>query len=113
MSTKVSTLFGREYFCPPNLENSDRLRYYSSVFDYIQVNSPSFYRIPNQSVRNWLRESPNIYRFTAKFPRIIRHDKQLVNRIRKQNNILMSWNLKRKKLALLIQIHPFMEIIEF
>jgi hypothetical protein len=49
VSTKVSTLFGRDYFCPPNLENSDRLRYYSNVFDYIQVNSSSFYRIPNQS----------------------------------------------------------------
>jgi hypothetical protein len=48
VSTKVSTLFGREYFCPPNLENSDRLRYYSNVFDYIQVYSSSFYRIPDQ-----------------------------------------------------------------
>ena len=49
MSTKVSTLFGRKYFCPPNLENSDRLRYYSDVFDYIQVNSSLFYKISNQS----------------------------------------------------------------
>jgi hypothetical protein len=45
----VSALFGREYFCPPNLENPDRLRYYSDVFDYIQVNSSLFYRISNQS----------------------------------------------------------------
>jgi hypothetical protein len=48
VSTKVSTLFGG-VFCPPNLENKDRLKYYSDVFDYIHLKFSLFYRIPNQS----------------------------------------------------------------
>ncbi|MGI8832495.1 MAG: DUF72 domain-containing protein [Nitrososphaeraceae archaeon] len=34
-------------FYPPNLENSDWLRFYSQIFDYVEIDS-SFYRIPNE-----------------------------------------------------------------
>jgi len=66
-------------FYPPNLENSDWLRYYSYVFDYVEIDS-SFYRIPNEfMVKNWAKRTPDNFRFTAKFPKVITHDKHLVD----------------------------------
>ncbi|MFZ0649145.1 MAG: DUF72 domain-containing protein, partial [Nitrososphaeraceae archaeon] len=66
-------------FYPPNLENSDWLRFYSQVFDYVEIDS-SFYRILNQfMVKNWVKRTPDNFRFTAKFPKVITHDKLLVD----------------------------------
>jgi Protein of unknown function DUF72 len=40
-------------FYPSELENSDWIRYYSQIFDYVEIDS-SFYRTPNKSmVKNW------------------------------------------------------------
>jgi uncharacterized protein YecE (DUF72 family) len=91
-------------FYPPNLESSEWLKYYSQIFDYVEVDS-SFYRIPNQfMVKNWFKKTPDNFRFTAKFPKVITHDKHLVF----LNNIEP---LHEKTLALLIQLPPSMEIM--
>jgi hypothetical protein len=40
-------------FYPKAIENSKWLKYYSNVFDYVEIDS-SFYRIPNEfMVKNW------------------------------------------------------------
>ena len=66
-------------FYPPNLESSEWLRYYSQKFDYVEIDS-SFYKIPSQfMVKNWDRKTPDNFRFAAKFPKIITHDKHLVD----------------------------------
>jgi len=47
------------------------------VFDYVEIDS-SFYRIPNAfMVKNWCKKTPDHFRFTAKFPKVITHDKRL------------------------------------
>src|SRR5262249_27436561 len=49
----------------------------SRAFDYIEIDS-SFYNIPNIiTVNNWAKRTPQSFKFTAKFPRIITHDKRL------------------------------------
>ena len=64
-------------FYPSNVENSGWLNYYSHVFDYVEIDS-SFYRIPNViMVNNWAKRTPENFRFTAKFPKVITHDKRL------------------------------------
>jgi hypothetical protein len=46
----------------------------------IILNSSSFYRIPNElMVKNWYKRTPNNFRFTAKFPKVMTHDKRLNN----------------------------------
>jgi uncharacterized protein YecE (DUF72 family) len=66
-------------FYPSKLENTDWLRYYSQIFDYVEIDS-SFYRMPNKfMVKNWVKKTPDNFRFTAKFPKIITHDKHLVD----------------------------------
>lgn len=99
-------------FYPPNLESSDWLRFYSQIFDYVEIDS-SFYRIPNEfMVKNWFRKTPNNFRFTAKFPKIITHDKHLVDIDEEVDLFLDNIEpLTEKTLALLIQLPPSMEIM--
>jgi Protein of unknown function DUF72 len=64
-------------FYHDNLENSKWLSYYSKVFDFVEIDS-SFYRTPNAfMVKNWCKKTPDHFRLTAKFPKVITHDKRL------------------------------------
>jgi uncharacterized protein YecE (DUF72 family) len=99
-------------FYPPNLESSEWLKYYSQIFDYVEVDS-SFYRILNQfMVKNWFSKTSDKFRFTAKFPKIITHDKHIVD-INKEVQVFLKniEPLHKKTLALLIQLPPSMEIM--
>ena len=100
-------------FYPLNLENSRWLSYYSRVFDFVEIDS-SFYRTPNAfMVKNWWKKTPNQFRFTAKFPKVITHDKRLKD-VEKELELFFSSmiNLEDKILALLIQLPPSMGIVE-
>ena len=99
-------------FYPSKLENTDWLRYYSQIFDYVEIDS-SFYRMPNKfMVKNWAKKTPDNFRFTAKFPKIITHDKHLVDVNEEVCTFLNNMEpLQEKTLALLIQLPPSMEII--
>jgi uncharacterized protein YecE (DUF72 family) len=101
-------------FYPKNIENSMWLKYYSSVFDFVEIDS-SFYKIPNQfMVRNWYNKTPANFRFAAKFPKIITHDKRLKNLDEEQLDYFFDSmsELKEKLLTLLIQLPPSMQIVE-
>ena len=99
-------------FYPHNLENTDWLRFYSQIFDYVEIDS-TFYRIPNEfMVKNWAKRTPDNFRFTAKFPKVITHDKQLVDVEDEVDLFLNNMEpLQEKTLALLIQLPPSMEIM--
>jgi uncharacterized protein YecE (DUF72 family) len=99
-------------FYPSKLENTDWLRYYSQIFDYVEIDS-SFYRMPNKfMVKNWVKKTPDNFRFTAKFPKIITHDKHLVDVNEEVCTFLNNMEpLQEETLALLIQLPPSMEIM--
>ncbi|MGI0131490.1 MAG: DUF72 domain-containing protein [Thermoplasmata archaeon] len=64
-------------FYPPH-GVADRLRYYAKVFPIVEVNS-TFYRLPSPSVAtSWARRTPAGFRFAAKFPQTITHERRLV-----------------------------------
>ena len=100
-------------FYPPTIDNSGWLKYYSHVFDYVEIDS-SFYRIPSPfMVKNWYRRSPHNFRFTAKFPKIITHDKRLKDVDKELVRFLEAMRpLADKTLALLIQLPPSLQILE-
>ena len=100
-------------FYPTNIENSQWLRYYSQVFDYVEIDS-TFYRMPNPfMVKNWHKRTPENFRFTAKFPKIITHDKRLKNVEKELAYFLESISgLEEKILTLLIQLPPSLGIAE-
>ena len=99
-------------FYPHNLENSGWLRFYSQIFDYMEIDS-TFYRIPNEfMVKNWAKRTLDNFRFTAKFPKVITHDKQLVDVEDEVDLFLNNMDsLQEKTLALLIQLPPSMQIM--
>jgi uncharacterized protein YecE (DUF72 family) len=99
-------------FYPSKLENADWLRYYSQVFDYVEIDS-SFYRMPSKfMVKGWAEKTPDNFRFAAKFPKIITHDKYLVDASEEVYTFLENMEpLQEKTLALLIQLPPSMEIM--
>ena len=93
--------------------SSDWLPYYASVFDYVEIDS-SFYRMPNSfMVKNWFKKTPEHFRFTAKFPKVITHDKRLKNISKELEYFHKAMlPLKDKTLALLIQLPPSLKISE-
>ena len=100
-------------FYPSNMDNSKWLEHYSKVFDYVEIDS-SFYRIPNIfTVKNWSKVTPSNFRFTAKFPKVITHQKRLKH---VDNELRLFFKamepLHSKLLALLIQLPPSLDITE-
>lgn len=46
------------------------------MLDFVEIAS-SFYRTPNEfMIKNWSKKTPTNFRFTAKFPKVITHDKR-------------------------------------
>jgi uncharacterized protein YecE (DUF72 family) len=95
------------HFYPTSLEGREFLKYYSQVFDFVEIDS-SFYRIPNLFMtKRWAKITPDNFRFTAKFPRSITHEKRLADPEKELRYFLdMMRPLQRKLLALLIQMPP-------
>jgi uncharacterized protein YecE (DUF72 family) len=89
------------------------LKYYSRVFDYVEIDS-SFYNIPHIiTVNNWVNRTPQNFKFTAKFPRIITHEKRLKDVDKELEQFFEAVGpISRKTLALLIQLPPSMQIFE-
>ena len=89
------------------MDNKAWLPYYSQVFNYVEIDS-TFYNIPSElMVKNWSRRTPDNFRFTVKFPKIITHDKKFKN-VEKDLELFYERMepLKDKMLALLIQLPP-------
>ena len=65
-------------------------------------------------VKNWYKRTPKNFRFTAKFPKVITHDKRLSDFDGNQLNYFFESisELKEKLLALLIQLPPSIDIVE-
>ena len=64
-------------------------------------------------VKNWYKRSPHNFRFTAKFPKIITHDKRLKDVDTELERFFEAMRpLAEKTLALLIQLPPSLQILE-
>jgi uncharacterized protein YecE (DUF72 family) len=100
-------------FYPTNLENKAWLPYYSQIFNYVEIDS-TYYNIPSDLiVKNWNKRTPDNFRFTAKFPKIITHEKQFKS-VEKDLELFYERMdpLKEKLLALLIQLPPSYKLKE-
>ena len=98
-------------FYPSGTENFRWLNYYSHVFDYVEIDS-SFYKIPGRKmVENWAMKTPKNFKFTAKFPKVITHDKRLKDVDDELEQFIDAMTpLQNKTLALLIQLPPSLQI---
>lgn len=66
-------------FYPPDTPKSAYLEEYGRHFPTVEIDA-TFYAIPRASVvRGWRERTPDGFRFAAKFPKSITHDKKLEN----------------------------------
>jgi uncharacterized protein YecE (DUF72 family) len=95
------------HFYPANLDRRGFLKYYSTVFDFVEIDS-SFYRPPNLFLtKRWASMTPDNFRFTAKFPRSITHEKRLSQPEKELRYFFdVMRPLRIKLLALLLQLPP-------
>lgn len=65
-------------------------------------------------VENWYKRTPKNFRFAAKFPKVITHDKRLLNIDEDQLDYLFDSisELKEKLLTFLIQLPLSIQIVE-
>ena len=100
-------------FYPKNLKSSEWLKYYSQIFDITEINS-TFYRIPSQEiVRRWNADTPRHFRFTAKFPSAITHEKRLDRVNAEVFSFLSSLAPIHQKIsALVLQLPPSLGFME-
>ena len=69
-------------FYPKGLDRSGWLQYYAGIIDFVEVDS-TFYSIPSPfRVKKWAVNTPAHFKFTAKMPKIITHDKAMFDSLR-------------------------------
>ena len=99
-------------FYPKGLRKKDFLTYYSQIFYTNEINT-TFYNIPPiKIVRNWVKKTPENFRFSLKIPKAITHDAKLeLNRCLKLLDIFLKSIQplinSEKLLAFLVQLPPF------
>jgi uncharacterized protein YecE (DUF72 family) len=103
----------KDIFYPEKLEQKWYLPYYTQVFNYVEIDT-SFYQIPSKNmVRLWNGRTPPNFKFSAKFPRVITHEKKFRHC---EKELELFYNtmlpLKDKLLTLLIQFPPSFKIQE-
>ena len=96
-------------FYPKDMENKDYLSYYSKFFKFVEVDS-TYYHIPSRSsVRGWKDKTPEDFKFSLKFPKVITHEKKLEDVVKPLSILFYSLEpLIDKTLTLLIQLPPFL-----
>src|SRR5215475_7136258 len=103
----------KDKFYPSNLESPSWLNYYSKIFDLVEIDSTYYVMPDNFMVKNWYRKTPGRFKFTAKFPKVITHDKKLTNVKNELDYFLASMReLSDKLLCLLIQLPPSIRVSE-
>ena len=96
-------------FYPKDMENKDYLSYYSKFFKFVEIDS-TYYHIPSRSsVRSWKDKTPEDFKFSLKFPKVITHERKLEDIIKPLSVLFYSLEpLIDKTLTLLIQLPPFL-----
>jgi len=88
-------------FYPPGTPKSAYLEAYSRHFSTVEIDS-TFYGTPRVStVEGWLERTPPNFRFAAKFPRTITHDKMLLDAGRETGTFLRVMDVLGEKLGVL------------
>lgn len=93
-------------FYPSGWPSQQFLPFYSRVFDTVELNT-TFYAIPSEStIRNWAQRVPDGFTFCAKMPRVITHDKALLNIQLELDTFLRRITLLGDKLGVIVIQFP-------
>ena len=89
--------------CPP----SDYIEHYANVFGSVEIDS-TWYRIPTaRAVEGWIRRTADTFRFSAKIPRIISHEKGMVDCLGEMDAFLEVMEPLGNRLGPLVMQFPY------
>jgi len=99
---------------PPELKPGEYLQEYSKHFNSVEIDS-TFYRTPSpQTVQTWEKQVPTGFKFAAKFPRLITHERMLRDCRQQADRFIATMSQLNDKLGpLLIQLPPTFTIKHF
>jgi len=94
-------------FYPEGTSKKERLCYYTSVFDTVEINN-SFYQLPSENTfENWYQSTPDNFIFSVKANRYITHMKNLMDVEEPIDKFISRCKLLREKLGgMLFQLPP-------
>jgi uncharacterized protein YecE (DUF72 family) len=94
-------------FYPSELKPNKYVREYSRHFNSVEIDN-SFYRVPSpQTVQSWEEQVPSGFKFAAKFPRVITHQRMLRDCEQQAERFITTMFQLHSKLGpLLIQLPP-------
>ena len=94
-------------FYPRHASQEEFLEMYGKVFDLLEIDS-SFYRIPTpEMTREWKRLVPEGFSFTAKFPKLVTHEREFRQAKEPLDRFLRAMGeLRPKAKVLLVQLAP-------
>src|SRR5271163_771410 len=89
-------------FYPTGIAPREQLSYYATQFDTVELDN-TFYRTPAIStVKGWCAKTPPGFVFAAKVPRVITHEKMLVDCEEDLKRFLTAMDELREKLGPLL-----------
>lgn len=94
-------------FYPPDLKPNEWFKYYSKIFNTVEINS-TFYNFPKKhSLKKWHKEAPENFKFTLKAHKSITHLKRFKNAKEEIENFYdVALTLKEKLGCILFQMPP-------
>lgn len=101
-------------FYPADLDPRDYLKYYSRVFNAVEIDS-TFYAIPrSEVVEHWGMETGEDFKICAKLPKIITHGRELVDVQEPMSAFLDVMRILKDKLGpILVQLPPSFNILKW
>ena len=94
-------------FYPEGTSPADFISEYAKHFDTVEIDS-TFYRSPSPAmVRNWAQRTPHGFKFAAKVPRIITHDKVMQDCENELEEFLRAMDQLEDKLGPLLLQFPY------
>jgi uncharacterized protein YecE (DUF72 family) len=97
----------RRAFYPPGLKSSEYLSYYSRHFSTVEIDS-TFYGVPNrENVARWYRQTPRDFLFSLKAPRVITHERCMVDCDADLNEFLTAVEPLKEKLGPILFQFPY------
>lgn len=97
-------------FYPPDLPESQMLRYYAQHCSTVEINQ-TFYRLPTvRAAQSWTKETPEKFLFSLKAPRRITHEMRLRDAADPLTSFCDTAKVLGAKLgAMLFQLPPFLK----
>ena len=92
---------------PEGCAAADYIEHYAKVFRSVEIDS-TWYRVPTpKAIEGWLRRTPPHFRFTAKIPRVISHEKMLVDCMGEMEEFLDAMAPLGERLGPLLMQFPY------